>query len=82
MSSTSKPQRQTVERLITEGMGYCCLWAFFRLFRQTALIASRLGVSDRAIRKHKSAFKAGCYRCQNRKGCLFSRLPPVGTKQR
>jgi hypothetical protein len=73
MSSTKQLQRQTVKRLVTEGMGYCCLWAFFRLYKRTAQIALRLGVEDRTVRYHKSAFNAGCYRCEQNEKCLKGR---------
>ena len=73
--SARKSKRQTVKLLVTEGMGYCCPFAFFSLYRQTALIAARLGVSDRAIRYAKAAFKAGEYRCQGCSDCLRAKRP-------
>lgn len=65
--------RQTIKLLVTEGLGYCCLWAFFRLFpsrRETSLIADRLGVSDRAVRYARN--NAG--KCEKCKNCLFSTI--------
>lgn len=56
------------------GLGFCCLYAFFRLRKRTGLIAARLGVDERTIRRHKAAFKAGEYRCEELKCCLKGRL--------
>ena len=73
-----KSKRITVKALITEqkpyGLGYCCLWAFFRLHKRTGMIADRLGVCDRAIRYHKMAFKDGMLRCEHSARCLKGRL--------
>lgn len=67
--------RLTVKVLITHplyGLGYCCLWAFFRRYTSTAMIALRLGTTKRAIiyAKHKGA-KEGCLSCPN---CMKKRL--------
>lgn len=62
--------RPTVEALVTQGLGYCCLWAFFRLFRRTAMIAERLGVSPRAVRYWKSLYNSGALRCQRCPRCM------------
>jgi len=52
-------------------LGYCCEHRFFSLYRQTGLIAARLGVSDRAVRYRKAMFKAKelprCERCRSRR---------------
>ena len=76
--SEQKAQRQTVKRLITEprpyGLGYCCIYAFFRLFKRTGLIAARLGLTDRAIRYHKMAYKDGDMHCEKCPNCLKGRL--------
>ena len=62
--------RQTVRRLITEGLGYCCPWAFFSLFKNTITIALRLGVTTRAVRYAKADFAAGHHRCENCSNCM------------
>lgn len=64
------PNRLTVKSLICNDMGYCCLWAFFTKYKQTGLIAARLGVTDRAIRKHKADFREGFIECENRSRCM------------
>lgn len=66
--------RITIHSLVTKDLGYCCLYAFFRLYRQTGVIATRLGVTDRAIRKHKEAFRAGELRCGKCKTCMLPAL--------
>ena len=72
--STQKPSRQTVKRLVCEGLNYCCLWAFFRLHKRTGLIATRLGVTERAIRYWKMAFKQGDLSCEKCEKCLKDKL--------
>lgn len=69
-----KSERPTVKHLITDGLGYCCEYAFFRLFKQTWKIAARLGISDRAVRYHKRAFKDGEMHCEKCPRCLKGRL--------
>lgn len=73
-----KPKRVTVKILICDsrpyGLGYCCEYAFFKLHRQTGAIADRLGVTNRAVRYHKMAFKDGEMHCEGREGCLKGRL--------
>ena len=40
--------RTTIKTLVTDGgLGYCCLWAFFKIFRKTPVIAARLGVAEK-----------------------------------
>ena len=67
-----KPPRLTVEELICgeNGLGYCCEWVFFTQFRKTGQIAQRLGVTDRAVRKHKANFKTGELDCERRENCM------------
>lgn len=38
-------------------MGYCCPYAFFRLYKRTGLIAARLGVTERTVRRWKAKFR-------------------------
>lgn len=58
--------RPTVKSMITEDLGYCCTWFFFTRFRQTGLIAARLGVTPQAVRQNK----ASCGGCAKAEGCL------------
>ncbi len=63
----------TVQSCITDDLGYCCTKLFFELYPSTALVALRLGFTDRAIRKCKARAKAGS--CQGGEGCLKGKLP-------
>lgn len=69
--------RITLKELITTDLGYCCEWFFFHHYRQnrfTPLIAARLGVSLRAVQKHKSAYRQGKLKCSNCSKCLLTEL--------
>lgn len=61
---------QITTRILIRDMGYCCPFAFFYLFKRTALVATRLGVSTRAVRYAK----ASCT-CERSKECLGPKLP-------
>ncbi len=54
--NTAKRRFSIIEKMICTDLHYCCLWAFFKLYKQTGLIAARLGVSSRAIRYLKARF--------------------------
>ena len=62
--------KRVVKGLIEDDLGYCCEYAFFTLYKKTALIAARLGVSTRAIKKHKALVREGCEKCEAKQGCL------------
>lgn len=62
--------RPTIIGLITQDLGYCCPWFFFSRFRKTALIAARLGFTQRAIR----ACRSTCGGCQGKPECLDKRV--------
>lgn len=64
----------TLRELICEGLGYCCPYAFFKLYRRTAVIATRLGCSKRAVQEWKARFRACEISCENRENCLQSAL--------
>lgn len=60
--------RPTIKTLITQDLRYCCVWAFFSIFKKTPEIAARLGVSERAVRYAKAEVRKrgkceGCERC-------------------
>lgn len=57
-------------RLIKDGLGYCCLWAFFSMFKRTELIAIRLGVTPRTIRLYRARFRGGEYKCEECQKCM------------
>lgn len=64
--------RITIKRLIISDLRYCCAWAFFRLYADPSLIAARLGVTDRGVRKARAAAARegclGCARCLRKRG--------------
>lgn len=65
-----------IGRLITSktGLGYCCLFAFFSLFRKTGEIAERLGVSRQAVQRYRRRYKEGCYHCEQHPSCMVKRI--------
>jgi len=69
-----------IASLITDGLGYCCEAWFWARFKDvsTELIAARLGVTDRAVRKHRAAFRRGEMQCENLATCLNRRVPLTG----
>lgn len=63
--------RGDFEKLVCDGLGYCCRWAFFKYgSKRTGMIAARLGISDRAVRYQKSAFRSGDLKCECKSNCL------------
>lgn len=51
-------------------MGYCCPWAFFKIFRRTGEIAARLGISDRTVRRAKASVDSGEWKCEQCDRCM------------
>lgn len=62
--------RPTIRIMVVEDLGYCCPYSFFSLYRQTALIAARLGVTTRAVKYHKQMLRSGQYVCEGKANCL------------
>ena len=69
--------RLTVRSLIVEDLGYCCPYFFFRHYKQTALIAARLGVTERAVRYAKAEAKSQCV-CEGKGNCLGKKITLAG----
>jgi hypothetical protein len=63
-------KRLTVEKMILEDLGYCCLQYFFQRYHSTMLIAARLGVTERAVRYAKVRVRKGEGSCSKCKKCL------------
>lgn len=79
---TTKP-RLSVATLITDGLGYCCPWLFFQLYRKTSVIADRLGVTDRAVRYLKSKVDNHVCTCEGHPHCMkHLLLTPSGKRRR
>lgn len=74
--------RITVHQLICDDLGYCCEYAFFCVNKKTAKIADRLGITTRAVQKHKALVRDRCVSCEScpnclkAKGALEGRRPP------
>jgi hypothetical protein len=71
--------RLTVRSLIVEDLGYCCPTFFFQTYRKTALVAARLGVTERAIRYAKAAVDDGQCSCEGRETCMRKKITLEGS---
>ena len=67
-------EKITIKSHETKGLGYCCEASISRVVKQTGAIATRLGVSDRAVRYRKELFKEGKIKCENCSNCMDARL--------
>ena len=64
--------------MIEEDLGYCCQWFFFTHYKRTALIASRLGVSERAVRYAKAEALGRPPQCEGREACMNQKFTQAG----
>ena len=66
----------TISSLVTSpALGFCCEWAFLTVYRgKPTLIATRLGVSKRAVVYRFRLLANGKLVCPHKKSCLASRL--------
>lgn len=55
----NKPRANTVESYIVESLHYCCEWYFLQLYKDSELVALRLGVTTNTIRRHRLWIKQG-----------------------
>lgn len=69
--------RPLITTLIVDGLGYCCTWAFFSIFRKTAVIAARLGVSTRTVQRGKARVDDGLDKCRGCKNCMKEHVKSV-----
>ena len=69
------PPANTVEYLITQGLGYCCEAYFWGQYLNlpAPLIAARLGVREDTIRRHKQWYRSGKYSCTLSRNCIPNR---------
>ena len=63
-------KRLTIEIMVKEDLGYCCLWFFFTRFRRTEVIADRLGVTKRAVKYRKQDLREGRLVCEQAPNCM------------
>lgn len=73
------PNPYSVPNLITGklGLNYCCMFGFFSIYKRTAQIALRLGVTDRTIRVYKAKFLKGDYECEKKDCCLKKAITEI-----
>lgn len=64
--------------MIVEDLGYCCPWFFFAHYKQTALIAARLGVTPRAVRYAKAEALGRPPQCTGREACMNRAITLAG----
>lgn len=72
----------TIETLILS-LGYCCPHVFFSLYPSNSLIAYRLGVSTRQVRRWRSKFNSNSLPCRGLPNCqkkILSFLPKSGDR--
>lgn len=69
--------RPLIRTLIVRGLGYCCLWAFFSIFRKTGPIADRLGVHPSNIRRYKARMREGEFKCEDCAKCMKEQVRAV-----
>jgi len=62
--------RPTLKSLITQDLGYCCLWFFFSRFQRTSVIATRLGLHKRTVRAARAQVTNGECECECRANCM------------
>ena len=67
-------RKNSVEYLITKGLGYCCEGLFFSLYNNADLIAARLGVTSDTVRRHKRWLSEGKLGCRNLTYCQLFML--------
>ena len=61
-----------LETCVTEGLGYCCEFFFWQKYAgvDTELIAARLGVSERTVRRRRLMAQQGKLKCKKEEQCL------------
>jgi len=68
-------RRPLTEKLIEDGLGYCCTWAFFSLFHNKHDISNRLGICEARAKLWKAKHKRGELECKCKEKCLKDKLP-------
>jgi hypothetical protein len=53
------------------------MYGFFSIYKQTSMIALRLGVSSRTVRIYKAKFKEGEYECEKIDCCLKKAITEI-----
>lgn len=71
---SSDSTRPLTERLIVDGLGYCCPWVFFKFFKRKYVIALRLGVTPRTVNNWKAKVRDGEIACTKCDKCMMNAL--------
>jgi len=63
---------ESVQSLITNGLGYCCEYFFWKCFDKvpSELVTLRLGAAKRTIQLHRAAARKGKFSCAQCANCL------------
>lgn len=64
--------------VLVRSLGYCCPYGFIRCFKQTGLIAARLGCDPRTVRRWKAKFKLKEIKCEGGNACLLPAIRRAG----
>jgi hypothetical protein len=71
------PPRITIRYLLTSsGLGFCCPWAGLMANRaiSSEVLATRLGVSGRAVRYQYDSIASGDLKCEHCRNCMKGAL--------
>lgn len=71
MAKTRALSAHKTSELITDSLGYCCEKFFFDRYPNNELIAARLGVSERTVRRHREAAVRDEAYCKNYPKCAL-----------
>jgi len=73
--SPDKPRTNSVEYLITVGLGYCCEAFFWERYvtLPADVIAARLGCTADTVRRHRQWHREGLIVCQRALNCIPKR---------
>ena len=67
MSSDRAPPLKT---LICGSLRYCCLWAFFSLYKKPSVVAERLGCHRVSVCRYLARFREGEFKCEGKENCM------------
>lgn len=74
-----------MEKLTTETLDFCCVYAYFSdeeiRLKPTSELAATLGVSERTIRWHRERVREGTCTCEHALKCWKSPLLKTASKR-
>lgn len=70
--SANNTRELWLETCVVEGLGYCCEFFFWQKYAgvEVELIAARLGVSERTVRRRRLKAQRGELKCRKEEQCL------------